>query len=287
MKLVNIHDMVKKAHNNKYAVAHINTNNLEWTMAILETAQEQKSPVIIGASMGAINYMGGCDAVVGMVNGLMKSKNITVPVALHLDHGSLQYALDAITAGFSSVMYDGSHEKFEDNLKNIKIVLKAARAKGVSVEAEVGTIGGEEDGIVGSGDVADPKEFKTVAELGVDALAAGINNIHGQYPKGWDGLRFDILENLQNTFSIPMVLHGGSGIPADQIKKSISMGISKINVNTELQLAFSAATSKYFKEGKENVGKGYDPRKIFANGVNAMKETIKGKMIEFGSINKA
>ena len=287
MKLINIHDMVKKAYDGKYAVPHINTNNLEWTKAILETAQEQKSPVIIGASMGAIKYMGGVDAVVGMVNGLIKGLNITIPVALHLDHGSYEYAIAAINAGFSSVMYDGSHEKFEKNYENIKAVLKAAREKNVSVEAEVGTIGGEEDGIIGSGEVADPNEFKMVAKLGVDALAAGINNIHGKYPKEWKGLRFDVLKNLQDTYSIPMVLHGGSGIPLDQIKKAITMGISKINVNTELQLAFSKATSKYFSEGKEKIGKGYDPRKIMADGVIAIKQTIADKMKEFGSINKA
>lgn len=237
--------------------------------------------------MGAIKYMGGVDAVYGMVTGLIKGLNITVPVALHLDHGSYEYAIASINAGFSSVMYDGSHEKFEKNYENIQKVLKAARAKNVSVEAEVGTIGGEEDGIVGSGEVADPQEFKKVAELGVDALAAGINNIHGKYPKEWSGLRFDVLKNLQDTYSIPMVLHGGSGIPTDQIKKAISMGISKINVNTELQLSFCEATTKYFAEGKEKIGKGYDPRKIMADGVIAMKKTIADKMKEFGSVNKA
>ena len=287
MKLVNMNDMLQKAYKGKYAVPHINTNNLESTKAILEIAQEENSPIIIGASMGAIKYMGGVNTVLSMVKGLMEDLKTSVPVALHLDHGSFQYAVDCIKVGFSSVMYDGSHEKFDVNLENIKKVLELAKPKNISVEAEVGTIGGEEDGIIGSGEVADPKEFKQVAELGVTVLAAGINNVHGKYPDDWSGLRFDILKDLQNVYKIPMVLHGGSGIPRDQVQKAISLGISKINVNTELQLSFCDATRKYFDAGSDKIGKGYDPRKIMAGGVIAMKDTIREKIREFGSNNKA
>ncbi|WP_195336580.1 class II fructose-1,6-bisphosphate aldolase [Paraclostridium bifermentans] len=286
--LVSAKEMLNKAREGKYAVGQFNINNLEWTKAVLLTAQENNSPVILGVSEGAGKYMGGYKTIVGMVNGMLEELNITVPVALHLDHGSYEGALKVIEAGFSSVMFDGSHYSIEENIEKTKEVIKIANAKGISVEAEVGSIGGEEDGVVGAGEIADPNECKLIADLGVDMLAAGIGNIHGQYPENWAGLNFDALEAINNvTGDMPLVLHGGTGIPADMIKKAISLGVSKINVNTECQLAFAAATRKYIEEGKDLQGKGFDPRKILAPGFEAIKATVKEKMELFGSINKA
>ncbi|AAK78803.1 MULTISPECIES: class II fructose-1,6-bisphosphate aldolase [Clostridium] len=286
--LVSAKEMVDKAREGKYAVGQFNINNLEWTKAILLTAQENKSPVILGVSEGAGKYMGGYHAVVGMVNGLMKDLNITVPVALHLDHGSYEGAFKVIEAGFSSVMFDGSHYDIAENIEKTKEVIKAANAKGLSVEAEVGAIGGEEDGVVGSGEVADPAECKKIADLGVDILAAGIGNIHGVYPANWAGLRFDVLEDIKNAVgTMPLVLHGGTGIPDDMIAKAISLGVAKINVNTECQLVFAEATRKYIEEGKDKQGKGFDPRKLLAPGFEAIKAKVKEKMVLFGSVNRA
>ncbi|GAA0101795.1 class II fructose-1,6-bisphosphate aldolase [Paraclostridium bifermentans] len=286
--LVSAKEMLNKAREGKYAVGQFNINNLEWTKAVLLTAQENNSPVILGVSEGAGKYMGGYKTIVGMVNGMLEELNITVPVALHLDHGSYEGALKVIEAGFSSVMFDGSHYSIEENIEKTKEVIKIANAKGISVEAEVGSIGGEEDGVVGAGEIADPNECKLIADLGVDMLAAGIGNIHGQYPENWAGLNFDALEAINNvTGDMPLVLHGGTGIPADMIKKAISLGVSKINVNTECQLAFAAATRKYIEEGKDLQGKGFDPRKILAPGFEAIKATVKEKMELFGSVNKA
>ncbi|MBC6004270.1 Fructose-bisphosphate aldolase [uncultured Clostridium sp.] len=286
--LVSAKEMLNKAREGKYAVGQFNINNLEWTKAILLTAQENNSPVILGVSEGAGKYMGGYKTVVGMVNGMLEELNITVPVALHLDHGSYEGALKVIEAGFSSVMFDGSHYSIEENIEKTKEIIKIANAKGISVEAEVGSIGGEEDGVIGAGEIADPNECKLIADLGVDMLAAGIGNIHGQYPENWAGLNFDALESINKaTGDMPLVLHGGTGIPADMIKKAISLGVSKINVNTECQLAFAAATRKYIEEGKDLQGKGFDPRKLLAPGFEAIKETVKEKMELFGSINKA
>ena len=286
--LVSAKEMLNKAREGKYAVGQFNINNLEWTKAILLTAQENNSPVILGVSEGAGKYMGGYKTVVGMVNGMLEELNITVPVALHLDHGSYEGALKVIEAGFSSVMFDGSHYSIEENIEKTKEIIKIANAKGISVEAEVGSIGGEEDGVIGAGEIADPNECKLIADLGVDMLAAGIGNIHGQYPENWAGLNFDALESINKaTGDMPLVLHGGTGIPADMIKKAISLGVSKINVNTECQLAFAAATRKYIEEGKDLQGKGFDPRKVLAPGFEAIKATVKEKMELFGSINKA
>lgn len=286
--LVSAKEMLNKAREGKYAVGQFNINNLEWTKAILLTAQENNSPVILGVSEGAGKYMGGYKTIVGMVNGMLEELNITVPVALHLDHGSFDGALKVIEAGFSSVMFDGSHYDIEENIEKTKEIVAIAHSKGISVEAEVGSIGGEEDGVVGAGEVADPTECKLIAELGVDMLAAGIGNIHGQYPENWAGLSFDTLEAINSaTGTMPLVLHGGTGIPAEMIQKAISLGVSKINVNTECQLAFAAATRKYIKEGKDLQGKGFDPRKILAPGFEAIKATVKEKMELFGSINKA
>ncbi len=286
--LVSAKEMLNKAREGKYAVGQFNINNLEWTKAVLLTAQENNSPVILGVSEGAGKYMGGYKAIVGMVNGMLEELNITVPVALHLDHGSYEGALKVIEAGFSSVMFDGSHYSIEENIAKTKEVVEIAHAKGISVEAEVGSIGGEEDGVVGAGEVADPAECKLIADLGVDMLAAGIGNIHGKYPENWTGLNFDALEAINNaTGDMPLVLHGGTGIPADMIQKAISLGVSKINVNTECQLSFAAATRKYIEEGKDLQGKGFDPRKILAPGFEAIKTTVKEKMELFGSINKA
>lgn len=286
--LVSAKEMLNKAREGKYAVGQFNINNLEWTKAVLLTAQENNSPVILGVSEGAGKYMGGYKTIVGMVNGMLEELNITVPVALHLDHGSYEGALKVIEAGFSSVMFDGSHYSIEENIEKTKEVIKIANAKGISVEAEVGSIGGEEDGVVGAGEIANPNECKLIADLGVDMLAAGIGNIHGQYPENWAGLNFDALEAINNvTGDMPLVLHGGTGIPADMIKKAISLGVSKINVNTECQLAFAAATRKYIEEGKDLQGKGFDPRKVLAPGFEAIKATVKEKMELFGSINKA
>ncbi len=286
--LVSAAQMLKEAKAGKYAVGQFNINNLEWTKAILMTAQELNSPVILGVSEGAGKYMAGYKTVVGMVNGMLEEMNITVPVALHLDHGSYEGALKTIDAGFSSVMFDGSHYPIEENIAKTKELIALAHSKGISVEAEVGSIGGEEDGVIGAGEVADPEECKRIADLGVDMLAAGIGNIHGKYPANWQGLNFDVLAKIQElTGEMPLVLHGGTGIPEDMIKTAISLGVSKINVNTECQLTFAAATRKYIEEGKDLQGKGFDPRKLLAPGFEAIKGTVKEKMELFGSINKA
>ena len=286
--LVSAKEMLTKAKEGKYAVGQFNINNLEWTKAILQTAQENNSPVILGVSEGAGKYMGGWDVVVGMVNGLLKDMKITVPVALHIDHGTYEGAKAVIEAGFSSVMFDGSHYPIEENIEKTKEIIALASEKGISVEAEVGAIGGEEDGVVGNGEVADPDECKMIADLGVTMLAAGIGNIHGKYPANWKGLNFEVLAKIQEkTPGVPLVLHGGTGIPADMIKKAISLGVSKINVNTECQLAFAEATRKYIEAGKDLEDKGFDPRKLLAPGTQAIKDTVKEKMELFGSINKA
>lgn len=286
--LVSAAKMLKDAKAGKYAVGHFNINNLEWTKAILLTAQELNSPVILGVSEGAGKYMCGFKTVTAMVDAMVDELGITVPVALHLDHGSYEGALKCIEAGFSSVMFDGSHYGIEENIEKTKEIIALAHSKGISVEAEVGAIGGEEDGVIGGGEVADPNECKMIADLGVDMLAAGIGNIHGKYPANWKGLRFDVLANIQElTGEMPLVLHGGTGIPADMIKEAISLGVSKINVNTECQLAFADATRKYIEAGKDLEGKGFDPRKLLAPGVEAIKATVKEKMELFGSINKA
>lgn len=286
--LVSAKEMLEKARDGKYAVGQFNINNLEWTKAVLLTAQELKSPVILGVSEGAGKYMGGYHAIVGMVNGLMQDLNITVPVALHLDHGSYEGAFKTIEAGFSSVMFDGSHYPIAENIEKTKEIIKAAAAKGISVEAEVGSIGGEEDGVIGAGEIADPNECKTIAELGVTMLAAGIGNIHGKYPANWKGLDFDTLSKINDiTGVVPLVLHGGTGIPADMIKTAISLGVAKINVNTECQLTFAAATRKYIEAGKDLEGKGFDPRKLLAPGFEAIKATVKEKIELFGSANRA
>ena len=286
--LVSAKEMLVKAREGKYAVGQFNINNLEWTKAILLTAQENNSPVILGVSEGAGKYMGGYDTVVGMVNGLIKGLNITVPVALHLDHGSYEVVLKTIEAGFSSVMFDGSHYPFEENVAKTKELVELAHSKGISIEAEVGSIGGEEDGVVGAGEIADPQECKAIAELGIDFLAAGIGNIHGQYPENWAGLNFEALGKINDaTGDMPLVLHGGTGIPEDMIKEAISLGVAKINVNTECQLVFAEATRKYIEEGKDLQGKGFDPRKLLAPGFEAIKACVKEKMELFGSINQA
>ena len=286
--LVSAKEMLNKAKAGKYAVGQFNINNLEWTKAILLTAQENNSPVILGVSEGAGKYMCGYNTVVGMVNGMLETLKITVPVALHLDHGSYDGALACIDAGFSSIMFDGSHYPIEENIAKTKELIRIAGEKGISVEAEVGAIGGEEDGVVGGGEVADPEECKMIADLGVDMLAAGIGNIHGKYPANWQGLNFDVLAKIQElTGTMPLVLHGGTGIPADMIKKAISLGVAKINVNTECQLAFAEATRKYIEAGKDLEGKGFDPRKLLAPGFEAIKATVKEKMELFGSIDKA
>ena len=286
--LVTATEMLNKAKAGHYAVGHFNINNLEWTKAILSTAQELNSPVILGVSEGAGKYMGGYHAIVGMVNGLLQDMNITVPVALHLDHGSFEGCYKCIEAGFSSIMFDGSHYSIEENIEKTKKLVADAHAAGLSIEAEVGSIGGEEDGVIGMGECADPNECKQIADLGVDFLAAGIGNIHGKYPANWKGLRFDVLAKIQElTGEMPLVLHGGTGIPADMIKEAISLGVSKINVNTECQLAFADATRKYIEAGKDLEGKGFDPRKLLAPGFEAIKATVKEKMELFGSVNKA
>ena len=286
--LVSAAKMLKDAKAGKYAVGHFNINNLEWTKAILLTAQELNSPVILGVSEGAGKYMCGFKTVTAMVDAMVDELGITVPVALHLDHGSYEGALKCIEAGFSSVMLDGSHYGIEENIEKTKEIIALAHSKGISVEAEVGAIGGEEDGVIGGGEVADPNECKMIADLGVDMLAAGIGNIHGKYPANWKGLRFDVLANIQElTGEMPLVLHGGTGIPADMIKEAISLGVSKINVNTECQLAFADATRKYIEAGKDLEGKGFDPRKLLAPGFEAIKATVKEKMELFGSVNKA
>ncbi|MCI8922146.1 class II fructose-1,6-bisphosphate aldolase [Oscillospiraceae bacterium 21-37] len=288
MSLVSAKEMLQKAKAGKYAVGQFNINNLEWTKAVLLTAQECNSPVILGVSEGAGKYMCGYNTVVGMVKGMMETLGITVPVALHLDHGSYEGALKCIEAGFSSVMFDGSHYPIDENIEKTKEIIRIAGEKGISVEAEVGSIGGEEDGVVGGGEVADPDECKMIADLGVDMLAAGIGNIHGVYPENWQGLNFDVLAQIQEkTGTMPLVLHGGTGIPEEMVKKAISLGVSKVNVNTECQLSFAAATRKYIEEGKDKQGKGFDPRKLLAPGTEAIKATVKEKMELFGSVGKA
>ncbi|MBQ7385980.1 MAG: class II fructose-1,6-bisphosphate aldolase [Ruminococcus sp.] len=288
MPLVNAKEMLTKAKAGHYAVGQFNINNLEWTKAILLTAQELNSPVILGVSEGAGKYMCGYTTIVGMVNGMLNELNITVPVALHLDHGSYDGAKACIAAGFSSVMFDGSHYAIEENIEKTKELVAICEEKGLSLEAEVGSIGGEEDGVVGAGECADPDECKMIADLGVTMLAAGIGNIHGKYPENWAGLSFETLEAISaKTGDMPLVLHGGTGIPEDMIKKAIDLGVSKINVNTECQLAFAAATREYVEAGKDLQGKGFDPRKLLAPGFEAIKATVKEKMELFGSVNKA
>jgi len=286
--LVSAKEMLRKACDGKYSIGQFNINNLEWTKAVLQTAQEQNSPVILGVSEGAGKYMGGFKTVTAMVNAMIEFYKITVPVCLHLDHGSLQGALDCIEAGFSSVMYDGSHEPIEQNIANTKMLVALCNEKNRSLEAEVGSIGGEEDGVVGTGEVACPDECKLIADLGVDMLAAGIGNIHGAYPDDWAGLSFDTLEKIKEKVgAMPLVLHGGTGISEEMIKKAISLGVAKINVNTECQWAFQKATRAYIEAGKDLQGKGFDPRKLLAPGTEAIKVSVKEKMGLFGSIGKA
>ncbi|MGN0506428.1 MAG: class II fructose-1,6-bisphosphate aldolase [Lachnospiraceae bacterium] len=286
--LVSAKEMLEKAKAGHYAVGQFNINNLEWTKAILSVAEEMKSPVILGVSEGAGKYMTGYKTVVGMVKGMLEEMNITVPVALHLDHGSYEGCLKCIEAGFSSVMFDGSHYPIEDNIAKTKELVALCAEKGLSLEAEVGSIGGEEDGVVGMGECADPEECKAIADLGVTMLAAGIGNIHGKYPENWKGLSFETLDAVQQkTGVMPLVLHGGTGIPEDMIKKAISLGVAKINVNTECQLSFAAATRKYIEEGKDLQGKGFDPRKLLAPGTEAIKATVREKITLFGSANRA
>ena len=277
--LVSAKEMLEKARAGKYAVGQFNINNLEWTKSILLTAQELNSPVILGVSEGAGKYMTGFKTVAAMVSAMIDELNITIPVALHLDHGTYEGCYKCIKAGFSSIMFDGSHYPIEENIEKTKELVKIAHAMGLSLEAEVGSIGGEEDGVVGMGECADPKECKAIADLGIDFLAAGIGNIHGKYPANWQGLNFEVLENVKKEVGdMPLVLHGGTGIPADMIKKAISLGVAKINVNTECQLSFAAATREYIEAGKDLQGKGFDPRKLLAPGAEAIKATVKEKM---------
>ena len=286
--LVSAKEMLEKARAGKYAVGQFNINNLEWTKSILLTAQELNSPVILGVSEGAGKYMTGFKTVAAMVSAMIDELNITVPVALHLDHGTYEGCYKCIKAGFSSIMFDGSHYPIEENIEKTKELVKIAHAMGLSLEAEVGSIGGEEDGVVGMGECADPKECKAIADLGIDFLAAGIGNIHGKYPANWQGLNFEVLENVKKEVGdMPLVLHGGTGIPADMIKKAIDLGVAKINVNTECQLSFADATRKYVEAGKDLEGKGFDPRKLLAPGAEAIKATVKEKMELFGSVGKA
>jgi fructose-bisphosphate aldolase class II len=286
--LVSAKEMLTKAKAGKYAVGQFNINNLEWTKAILQTAQEINSPVILGVSEGAGKYMCGFKTVADMVKAMIDELKITVPVALHLDHGTYEACYKCIDAGFSSIMFDGSHYPIEENVAKTKELVKVCEEKGMSLEAEVGSIGGEEDGVVGMGECADPNECKMIADLGVNMLAAGIGNIHGKYPANWPGLSFETLAAVsEKVGKMPLVLHGGTGIPADMIQKAISLGVSKINVNTECQLAFAAATRAYVEAGKDLEGKGFDPRKLLAPGVEAIKATVREKMELFGSVNKA
>ena len=286
--LVSAKEMLDKAKAGHYAVGQFNINNLEWTKSILLTAQELNSPVILGVSEGAGKYMTGFKTVAAMVKAMIEELNITVPVALHLDHGSYEGCLTCVEAGFSSIMFDGSHYPIDENVTKTKELVKLAHDKGISIEAEVGSIGGEEDGVVGMGECADPQECKSIADLGIDMLAAGIGNIHGKYPANWAGLSFETLDAIQKlTGDMPLVLHGGTGIPEDMIKKAISLGVAKINVNTECQLSFADATRKYIEAGKDLEGKGFDPRKLLAPGAEAIKATVKEKMELFGSVNKA
>lgn len=286
--LVSAKEMLNKARDGKYAVGQFNINNLEWTKSILQTAEELKSPVILGVSEGAGKYMCGYKTVVGMVNGMLEEMKITVPVALHLDHGSYEGAKACIAAGFSSIMFDGSHYPIDENVAKTTELVKICNEKGLSLEAEVGAIGGEEDGVIGKGECADPAECKRIADLGVTMLAAGIGNIHGKYPDNWEGLSFTTLEAVKKEVgNMPLVLHGGTGIPEEQVKKAISLGVAKVNVNTECQLSFAEATRKYIEAGKDQQGKGFDPRKLLAPGAEAIKATVKEKMEMFGSVGKA
>lgn len=286
--LVSATEMLKKAKAGHYAVGHFNINNLEWTKAILLTAQELNSPVILGVSEGAGKYMTGFDTVAAMVKAMDKSLGITVPVALHLDHGTYDGCYKCIKAGFTSIMFDGSHYGIEENIEKTKELVAVAHAMGMSIEAEVGSIGGEEDGVIGMGECADPNECRQIADLGVDMLAAGIGNIHGKYPANWQGLSFETLDAIQQkTGVMPLVLHGGTGIPAEMVKKAITLGVAKVNVNTECQLAFQEATRKYIEAGKDLEGKGFDPRKLLNPGFEAIKATVKEKMELFGSVGKA
>ncbi len=286
--LVSATEMLNKAVAGKYAVGQFNINNLEWTKAILATAEECKSPVILGVSEGAGKYMTGFKTVAAMVKAMIEEMNITVPVALHLDHGTYEGCYKCIEAGFSSVMFDGSHFPIEENVEKTKELVKVCHEKGISIEAEVGSIGGEEDGVIGAGEIADPNECKKIADLGVDFLAAGIGNIHGKYPANWKGLDFDALAKTKELIgNLPLVLHGGTGIPADMIKKAISLGVAKINVNTECQLYFQEATRKYIEAGKDLEGKGFDPRKLLKPGTDAIMVIVKEKMELFGSVGKA
>ena len=288
MPLVNAKEMMEKAREGHYAVGAFNINNLEWTKAILQTAQELNAPVMLGVSEGANKYMTGFKVVAAMVKAMVETLNITVPVALHLDHGSYEGAKAALEAGYSSVMFDGSHYPFEENVQKTKEIVELAHSMGCTVEAEVGSIGGEEDGVTGKGEVADPQECANIAALGIDMLAAGIGNIHGKYPANWQGLDFEALAKIKDACgNMPLVLHGGTGIPEEMIKKAISLGVCKINVNTECQLSFAAATRKYIEEGGDQNKKGYDPRKLLAPGAEAIKQTVREKMEMFGCINKA
>ena len=286
--LVSASKMLQDAVKGNYAVGQFNINNLEWTKAILLTAQENNSPVILGVSEGAGKYMCGYKTVTEMVKAMIEELNITVPVALHLDHGTYEGAKKALAAGFSSIMFDGSHYPIEENVEKTREIVSICHQKGVSVEAEVGSIGGEEDGVIGAGEIADPNECKKIADLGIDFLAAGIGNIHGKYPANWKGLDFDALAKIKELIGdMPLVLHGGTGIPEDMIKKAISLGVAKINVNTECQLSFADATRKYIEAGKDQEGKGFDPRKLLAPGFDAIKATVKEKMEIFGSVGRA
>lgn len=286
--LVSAKEMLEKAVAGKYAVGQFNINNLEWTKAILQTAEELRSPVILGVSEGAGKYMCGFGTVAAMVSSMIREMKITVPVALHLDHGTYEGCFKCIDAGFSSIMFDGSHYPIDENVEKTSELVRICREKGMSLEAEVGAIGGEEDGVIGMGECADPDECKKIADLGVTMLAAGIGNIHGKYPANWKGLSFETLAAVQEkTGKMPLVLHGGTGIPADMIRRAISLGVAKINVNTECQLTFAAAVRKYIEAGKDLEGKGFDPRKLLAPGVEAIKATVKEKMELFGSVGKA
>ena len=286
--LVSATEMINKAHDGQYAIPAFNTNNLEWTQCILRAVQETNTPVMIQTSEGAAKYMGGYKMVVDMVNDLIESMGITVPVALHLDHGTYEGAKACIEVGYSSVMFDGSHYDFEENMAKSKEIIELAHSKGISVECEVGGIGGSEDGVTSAGELADPEECRKIAELGVDFLAAGIGNIHGKYPADWEGLNFERLQEIQNAVNgKPMVLHGGSGIPFEQTRKAVSLGVSKININTELQLVFADATRKYIEAGKDLEGKGYDPRKILKPGCEAIVAKAKELCEAFGAAGKA
>ena len=286
--LVSAAEMLKKAKAGHYAVGHFNINNLEWTKCILQAAEEMKSPVILGVSEGAGKYMTGLKTITAMVDAMVEEMGITVPVALHLDHGSYEGCKKCIEAGFSSIMFDGSHYPIEENIAKTKELVAICKEKGMSLEAEVGAIGGEEDGVIGKGECADPEECKMIADLGIDFLAAGIGNIHGKYPENWEGLSFETLDAIQQkTGDMPLVLHGGTGIPDDMIKKAISLGVAKINVNTECQIVFAEATRKYIEEGKDLEGKGFDPRKLLKPGCDAIIDKVKEKIELFGSAGKA